>query len=311
MIAQVQVTDDRLAFGLHIQSDLVLPELTPGPGNSDRPRVLIRVDAVAPTLPGAIRVGPTAYVCPNDFLLDEPGVARYRVRGGEEIIVDPAPNASPRAVRLYLLGTAIAVLCYQRGLQPLHANAIVVNGRGLAFAGPPGSGKSTLAAYLHDRNYRVLCDDLCVLSFEADGRILAWPGLAQFKLRPDALSALSHDASALERASGDHGKYYVPSRQPGGIDSVPFHRLYVLARATFGEGGRICRLTGRAGLEALLLNVYRPRLLAPLGKRTAAVAHGVTLLKQGAVYSFERRWGFDAFAREVETLERHIHETAG
>ena len=87
------MTDDHFAFGLRIRSDLALPELTPA-DNSDHPCVLIRLGEVTTTIPGARRVGPTVQVGDGDFLLDVPEVARYRVRGGAEIIVDPARNAS-------------------------------------------------------------------------------------------------------------------------------------------------------------------------------------------------------------------------
>ena len=302
--------DDSLAFGLHIRSDLPLPELTPSRADPGRPRVTIRVGDVGGAVADATCIAPGVQVSPNDFRLEVRDVARYRVREGVEIVVDPAPNAPMRHVRLFLLGTALGVLCYQRGLQPLHANAIEVDGRGLAFAGPPGSGKSTLAAYLHGRRYRVLSDDLCVLSVETDGTILAWPGLAQIKLCDDALTELGHDRASLDRVIGDREKYHLPmpSAAEGAGKPTPLDRLYVLDRAPEGEHGSIRRLTGREALEELLAHVYRPRLVHGLGARADVYARGLAVLQRARVYRFERPWGFGVFEREVERLERHFHE---
>ena len=50
------------------------------------------------------------------------------------------------AVRLYLLGTCMGALLFQRKLLPLHGSAVVINGKAYAFVGDSGAGKSTLAA---------------------------------------------------------------------------------------------------------------------------------------------------------------------
>ena len=43
-----------------------------------------------------------------------------------------APGASSRNVRVFLLGSAFGALLHQRGLLPLHANAVEVDGRAVA-----------------------------------------------------------------------------------------------------------------------------------------------------------------------------------
>ena len=91
------------------------------------------------------------------------GIAEYAVEGGRKIWVKPAENAPTRNVRLFLLGSVMGLLLHQRGDLPLHANAIEIDGKALAFAGPSGSGKSTLAGAFHDRGYRVIADDVCVV----------------------------------------------------------------------------------------------------------------------------------------------------
>jgi hypothetical protein len=84
--------------------------------------------------------------------------------------------------------------------------------------------------------------------------------------------------------------------------------LYVLQRAGEGESRQIQRLTGAAALEAFVSNVYRPRLVGPLGKRRAVYLSGFAVAQQVAVYSWRRRWGYDVFAQDIDMLTRHFHD---
>ena len=68
------------------------------------------------------------------------------MRGGNRISFSPAAGAEETAVRLYLLGTCMGALLFQRKLLPLHGSAVVINGKAYAFVGDSGAGKSTLAA---------------------------------------------------------------------------------------------------------------------------------------------------------------------
>jgi HprK-related kinase A len=49
----------------------------------------------------------------------------------------------------------------------LHAGVVERNGRAIILPAPPGSGKSTLCAALIQRGWRLLSDELALLSFEA------------------------------------------------------------------------------------------------------------------------------------------------
>ena len=79
------------------------------------------------------------------------------------------------------------MILHQRSLLPLHANAMVVEGRAIGFMGHPGAGKSTLAAWFHDRGFDVLADDVCVVTPGPDGRPLAHPGIPRLRLWREAL----------------------------------------------------------------------------------------------------------------------------
>jgi len=296
-------------FGLRIRSKIALPEISTSPApfdDRDRPVVEIRFGAVPETLPDARRSGHGLQVDGGDVLLRVKDTARFLVREGREIVVDATPGGSPRNVRLFLLGSAFGILCHQRGLLPLHANAIVVNGATVAFAGSSGAGKSTLAAYFQRAGYEILCDDVCVVSFDADGRPAAWPGLPRLKLWRDAAASFGHESDGLERAVDGLEKYHVPFSRLASAGPFPFERLYVLQVAEPGLASEITRLRGAVAYETILSQTYRSQYLGPMGLSRRHLDLGSALLKHAQVYSAPRRWGYEVFAQEVGKIERHL-----
>jgi hypothetical protein len=297
------VIDERFAFGLRIRSALELPELAPG--GAGEPDVVVRLGDVPGTLVGGVRVGRYGCATPRTFLFEAPNVARYLVSDGAEVVVAPAAGAEPSHARTYLLGSVLGALCYQRGLVPLHANALAIGSRVVALAGASGAGKSTLAAHLSRSGYRMMGDDVCALSFEADG-VMVWPGVRRFKLWADALTAFGQDTGGLERVIGGRDKYVLPHDPEDAPQAAPFRALYLLAKAAPGACGGIHPLGAAASFEALVANAYRFDIARAMGRRTDVMARAIETLRQASVYVFERRWGFDVLAEEAARLERHL-----
>jgi hypothetical protein len=302
------VADQRVAFGLHFRSELELPELAPG--GEGEPDVLIRLGDLPKRLDGAARVKRRGWATPDAFLFEAPGVARYLVSGGAEVVVEPCLGAEASHIRTFLLGSVLGALCYQRGLIPLHANALEADGRAIAIAGDSGAGKSTLAAHLSRRGYRVMGDDVCALSFEAGGRVMVWPGARRFKLWADALAAFDLDTVGLEKVVGGRDKYVLPHEREDAPDPAPLDRLYVLATAPPGRSAAIRQLGGKDAFEALIGNAYRLEIAAAMGRRAEVFARAIETLRQASVFVFERRWGFDVLAEESAALEAHFRPPA-
>lgn len=274
-------------FGLRVRSEIPLPELfeaRPG-GAAD---VTIRLGAV-PVIDGSD--GRPA-VDGDALLLHISGIARYRIAGGDTIVVDPEPGVPDRNIRLYLLGSAFGALLHQRGLLPLHANAIEVDGKAVAFMGASGAGKSTLAAWFHDRGHRVISDDVCVVSPSETGRAFAIPGLPRLRLWQDALQATSREAAGYDRSYvGDDlwDKFDVPIAS----DRVPeapidLAAIYLLDQ---GETAAITRISGVAAAEAVFDHTYRGAFVPMLNADHGHWSACVRLISQVPIFRFERLWG--------------------
>jgi hypothetical protein len=84
----------------------------------------------------------------------------------------------------YFLGPVLGLALRFRGTTCLHASAVVIGDRAVAFVGPPGAGKSTTAAALARRGCPVLSDDIVALMETASGfqvlpaypHLSLWPG---------------------------------------------------------------------------------------------------------------------------------------
>jgi len=298
--------EDYYVCGLHLRSDLPLPGLALAGDDAAAPTIEIRIGEAGSGVAEPRHTGPTYQAAANDYLLEVRDVARYRVRGGAEIIVEPDARSSERDVRLFLLGTVFGVLCHQRGLLPLHASAIEVAGRCIAFAGRSRAGKSTLAAHYGDRGYTVLADDICVLSFPPKGPPLAWPGVPKMKLWLDALRALGRDPGDLETVRDGLQKYHVPLGGRAEDKPVPLMRVYNLHVARLPQREGIERLSGAAAFDDILNHTYRQHLLAPLGRAQAHFQQCAVLLKQVPMFAVGRGWGFERFAAQADALERHF-----
>jgi len=278
-------------------------------GRRGAPEVAIRFGTLPAGLPGAHAQGPSFQVGNGDFLLDVPKVARYRIRDGKEIMIDPQPEGSARNVRLFLLGSAFGVLCHQRGLLPLHANAIVVNGTAIAFAGHAGVGKSTLAAQFHASGHGVLGDDICVLSFDAMGRPWAWPGLPRLKLWRDAAERFGHDCDTLERIVDGQEKYHVPLQRAVTGGPFPLARIYVLGDDPTAPRGAITRLAGANALDALMTHTYRSEYLLPMRLMQRHFGQSLAVLNHAQIHAAPCHRGCDLLEAEAAKLECHFLES--
>lgn len=117
------------------------------------------------------------YLCWEDqfeFLVDGDGRRIWFGRLG-------APSLE--SLRVYLLGRALSFALVKQGFEPIHSSTVVLDGAAVAFIGESGFGKSSLAAGFVRDGYRLLTDDLLVVS-HSSGQPEAHPGPPRIKVFP-------------------------------------------------------------------------------------------------------------------------------
>jgi hypothetical protein len=179
--------------GWRVLSDLELPELLPWPDAEPEVRPL-RIEVSGRPSPSG----------PNGFEPLDNGGARLRVAqvalfemspSGDHVAVHPCSDADPLLLRTYIYGSVLAVLCYLRGLLPLHGASVLIGGHAVVLSGPRGAGKSTLAAALARRGHPLLSDDVSPLDLTDPANPMLWPVFPRVKLLEDAVAAFRLDAA--------------------------------------------------------------------------------------------------------------------
>jgi hypothetical protein len=278
----------RLA-GLKIESDLELPDLSPwnGPANS-APDVALRLGKVPAELQAPDRVEAIFQTRGRDeYLLTLKGTGRILIGHGREITLDLESGADPINTKALLTGSMQAVLWHQRGLLPLHANAVVVGGRAVVLAGRPAIGKSALAATLCRDGYASLADDVCVIDAGAEAdtaRVL--PGIAVFRLWRDMLDDFGVGVDGLRPALSGKEKFFFPPpvecQEPR-----PLAAVVVLGGRSRGAA-TIERLRGRAAIGVLREFVHMRRPAQALGRDSEVFATLTRLVQIGVTIWYLR-----------------------
>ena len=250
--------------GLTVRSEFALPELVPAEPRPAEADVEIRRGAVPEKLDESADVG-SAQVTPGELLLTVPDVARFQVTGGRSIVVQAVPGVAGRDLRAYLLGSAFGAVYFQRGLFPLHAGVVAMKGMGVAFTGESGAGKSTLSAWMHAQGYPLLCDDVCVVRFDAKRGPLAYPGFPRLKLWEDTLSAFDIDKHGLQRDFARADKYHLAVSERFSGEPVPLGHVFLLHFAEPGTRPRAEDVPPARGVPLLRDNTYRFQYISDLG----------------------------------------------
>jgi hypothetical protein len=293
-------------FGLLVQSDLPLPELMPVEDTAC-PDVVIHASDLEtkPTTDFQLTVAG------QEATLNVPGIATYKMCGGGTIVVAPEAEASKRDVRLFLLGSAFAAILHQRGLLPLHSNAIEISGKAVAFLGHSGAGKSTLAAWFHDRGHGLLSDDVCVVGVDAEELGVAYGGVPRVRLWRDALEASGRSVDGEERATDEWEKYNVRVEHSAIRNDAALSHIYLFV----GDGSEVdtivTRISGSRAVQALVENTYRGAYVKMLGKTQRHLDQCVSLAKKLAIFEVRRPWGLDVLDQVGVALEAHAKAYIG
>lgn len=296
---------DYAVFGLHVRSAVELPELFAA-ASDEAADVVIRRG----TVPAVESDSEGMAVTDHGVVLDVPNIARFLISDGRTIIVDAIPGVPERNVRLFLLGSAFGALLHQRRLLPLHANAVEINGRACAFMGHSGAGKSTLAAWMVQRGYRLIADDVCVVGYDPDGVPQAAPGLPRLRLWAEALELMGKARNGLARsyASDEDEKYDLPvGRDSTALLKRPLRAIYLLDQA---DAFAVTQIQGIEAAEAIFANTYRGSFLAMTGGQKQHWESVIRLVRGTPVFRACREWGLGNLDSQCRRLLAHAESMA-
>jgi hypothetical protein len=272
-------------YGLTIRSPLELPELHPA--HSEHVDVHIRFGQNPLHLYRALTSGILFEANEKEFLLKLPNIGSYHVTGGNAVTIEARPGATQDEVRLFLLGSVLGAILYQRGYFPMHGSSNEYHGKGLLTIGSSASGKSTLAASLHQQGYPLISDDLTALRMEPSGRCVILPGVPCVKLWKDAMDLLYEDGS-FRRVRPQINKYVIPvsdSKEP----EIAFDlRKMVWLTTKNSAGYKVLLVQGAQKLKVLREHLFRDQLIKGMGLVEAHFNMLSSLANQVSLYHVER-----------------------
>jgi hypothetical protein len=276
--------------GLVIASELELPELSPSVSDVPlKPDIRVRLGRFSPELKTFETEIPLLSTTDDGLLLDVPGAARFAVRPGCDVTVEMADNPDMELVRLFFFGSVIGLVCHLRGLLPLHASAVAIDGKAIAFCGPPGMGKSTLAAFCVDAGARLVADDVLVVSIDGASHAMANPGMPKVKLWRDAIEVLGRTTEGLTRDWARAEKFHLPAGRHIVAEPVRLSHIFVLESDENAGAGVTALVSGAEAVSELIQNTYRPEYLDVAYRRAAHFAECARLTKLTKVTRLRRR----------------------
>jgi hypothetical protein len=291
---------DFSVYGLRVRSSLPLAGWPLLPTQGDPDVTVIGESLDGPPVEGATYAS-RSVIEPGEVRLAIKGVARYRARSGTLIGVDPERDARPEDVQLYLTGALMGAILHQRGVFPLHASCVAIDGHGIGLAGPSGAGKSTLVTALVQRGATFVSDDISVLAPFPEGGFAVRHSAPRAKLDQSAIAALDRPGENLDSAGGNRGKFLVPvgSHDPS-AGPVPLRRLYLLRD---GSGAiRTERLDGVEAVSALVDETYFLRFASALGLAQQCFVQAAALARNLRVARLLRPRGFEHLPGLVDLI---------
>ena len=292
-------------FGLHIESNILLPELLNALDTFDTPEVSIRFGKVPISITGAIERTKIYQVTKNQFLFQVPRVGSYYVTDGNSIVVEPAEQSEERFVRLFLLGTAFGSLLMQRGILPIHGSAVVINGNCLIITGVSGAGKSTLLAAFRKQGYSFLTDDVAAVTVDTDGVVWVHSAYPQQKLWRDSAEVMGVDTTSLSPVIIDIDKFAVPVHNGFWQSPVPLVAVYEL-EAKKCRDVTVKPLAGMDKLAVLMSHTYRPWLIEGLGLKAEHFKQCISVANKVAVACLTRPEGVFSLEEQVRLVRQDL-----
>lgn len=290
------------AYGLSIHSEVRLPELVEHASTEPDVRVVLGGVPDALADPRVERATWTA--APGEWLHVVDGVARYYVRCGQEVRIEP--HGPDEDVRAFLFASTLGALLHQRCMLVLHASAVHTPAGAVLFAGPSGAGKSTLLAALLGRGYSLLADDKVVVAPGPDGpRVL--PGYPTLRLWKDAVHRLGITPERLTplRAGLDKFVYRLPDLHPA---PSPFAHLYLLDQTRTGTVS-IEPLDAVQAFSQAHHVIYRRRMVAGFGLESEYFRQVSDAVRQAQVARLLRPRDVDTVEALADAVEADVART--
>lgn len=262
-----------------------------------------------PTLPFAYHPDCLQIVCPQQCGADQYWIPWTEQQGAwispdgrraEIVVREDTEDADFSRSMTIALANVIAGACLNLQRQvAIHANAVSIEGRAVAFAGHSGMGKSTLTAFCVNQGAGFITDDIVTVDSEG----LVYPGNNRIKLFPHTGESLGLDTSY----EMDYKIHYNPVQLGVNVlqRPVPLGILYLLAES---EGDNIYseQVSPSQAVFNVLLHSYYASELIP--NHPQILNSYVRLVNQVKVRKLYYPRNFGLLPKVYEFLTKEVYQ---
>jgi hypothetical protein len=233
------------------------------------------------------------------LLLNHPVAGRFLAREGCEIIVEPAADGLGDLCP-FILSSGFAAICIQRALVVLHASAVAIGGRAVAFAGPSGAGKSTLLGAFVAAGYKAIADDLLLIEPKGElPRVWATPGF--LRLWPDSVRALGLDERSACPELSWSAKLQLSLNMTPSDGPWPLSAICLLAGEE-ADVPSIEPIESTAAIAGVANQLFRPHFIQPLGQLATLMPQICTIIPETHVFRINRAAPYDRLSKMIDSI---------
>lgn len=239
-----------------------------------------------------------------EFLYTFPNVAKYYVRNGNQIIIEPLVENENDAL-LFFYSSALAIVLFQRNLIPFHASGVKINQNKIVlFPAPSGMGKSTTALFLEKKGYPIFSDDTVLLEI-IDGKCFATPSYPIMRLWQNTLQMSkyyqSNNTYELRPGLKKYGIY---------LNENFTHTKMEVAAIVFlnnhDQELKIKPLIQKDAFIRLLDNVYGKQWINPMNKHLLQFQLASLISQSVRGFLANRPKGIDSFLEFSDAIENEV-----
>lgn len=293
-------TNYYFVYGLYIKSSIPFPGL---PSKKSKPDVIIyfnNFDCLTDNfkenkLGNYTRV--RASFDRNDIFWQD--ICLCSVRKGKEIIINPSTGLDESFIRTIIFGIGLAILLYQRGMLVLHANAVSIGGKAVAFIGPPGIGKSTTSIFLHNKGHNLLSDDILAIKVTENDNPLVFPGFNTLKFWPEVIEILGENPKTMPKVNSYYKKHFYNVINNFNQEPIPLKSIYLIEE---GEKTAIIDMSIQESLVELIKSSYCARMFDN-DKLFLNLKQSAKIVEEVPVKTLRVKKSFEDIPKLVEILE--------
>lgn len=288
------------AFGLTIESELVIPQVPPIP--PCMPDVRIITADLSGEKPDRKKL-----LVDNGNMVYTTSSTVFRVTHGSLIEADIMPGEAESYVAVYLLGSCMGSILIQRGFMLLHGSCVTNGRHAVLITGDSGAGKSTMAAEFLKHGWKLITDDVTTV-FDVETSPMVRSSYPSQKLWRDALEH-------YERPKEDvYSLFTTGGREKFGVDVTRFFHdgvspLSMIVRLSAEPAGRgLYPMEGAAKIDQLMRNTYRINYI-PIADRQRHFQRCVTLSTKIPMALAIRENGKDCAPVLYDMITKFMEET--